>query len=55
VDGVAVGTWGMRRDGGTLEVALEPFAELGAETMAAIHAEVADIGRFEGTRAELVP
>jgi DNA glycosylase AlkZ-like len=55
VDGVAVGTWSMRRGGGALEVALEPFAELGAETMAAIHAEVTDIGRFEGTRAELVP
>jgi hypothetical protein len=48
VDGVAVGTWGMRRKAGTVEVELNPFARLDPETTAAIRAEVQDIKRFEG-------
>ena len=47
VDGVAVGTWGMRRKGGTVEVELNPFGELDHETTAAIRAEISDIERFE--------
>jgi hypothetical protein len=48
VDGVAAGTWGMRRKAGTVEVELNPFARLDPETTAAIRAEVQDIKRFEG-------
>jgi hypothetical protein len=48
VDGVAVGTWGVRRKAGTVEVELNPFARLDPETTAAIRAEVQDIKRFEG-------
>ena len=47
VDGVAMGTWAARRKGGTVEVELNPFGSLDAETRAAITAEVADIERFE--------
>jgi hypothetical protein len=48
VDGVAVGTWSMRRKGGSVEVEVDPFAELDRETTAAITAEIEDIERFEG-------
>lgn len=48
VDGVAVGTWGMRRRGGKVDVELNPFGELDDETTAAIRGEVQDIERFEG-------
>jgi hypothetical protein len=47
VDGAAVGTWSMRRKGGTVEVELEPFGRLDAEVMAAVGAEIEDIERFE--------
>jgi hypothetical protein len=53
VDGVAAGTWGLRRTGGAARVALNPFGELDDATMRAIEAEVADIGRFEGVPATL--
>jgi hypothetical protein len=48
VDGVAVGTWSIRRTGGTPQVELDPFDELDRETAAAIRAEISDIERFEG-------
>jgi hypothetical protein len=53
VDGVAAGTWGLRRTGGAARVALDPFRELDADTIRAIEAEVTDIGRFEGCPATL--
>lgn len=48
VDGVAAGTWSARRKAGSIEVGLEPFAELDPEITAALEAEVADVKRFEG-------
>jgi hypothetical protein len=53
VDGAAVGAWTSKRSGSTTRVELEPFAELDSETLAAIEAEVADVGRFEGAEASL--
>jgi hypothetical protein len=47
VDGAAVGTWGMRRKGGTVEVELNPFGRLDAQATAAIEEEISDIERFE--------
>lgn len=47
VDGVAAGTWSVRRRGGSIEVELEPFGKLDAEVAAALETEVADIQRFE--------
>jgi hypothetical protein len=47
VDGVALGTWSMRRKGGSVEVELKPFGELDDDTTAAIRAEIGDIERFE--------
>jgi DNA glycosylase AlkZ-like len=48
VDGVAVGTWGVRRKGRSVEVELSPFDELDADITAATRAEISDIERFEG-------
>ena len=48
VDGVAVGTWGVRRKGGGVEVELSPFGDLDADVDKAVRAEVEDIRRFEG-------
>jgi hypothetical protein len=50
-DGVAIGTWRLRRHGGMLRIELEPFAGLDAATRRALDAEIADIGRFEGIPA----
>jgi hypothetical protein len=47
VDGVAVGTWGMRRKKGSVEVELSPFGDLDANVGEAIRGEVEDIQRFE--------
>jgi len=48
VDGVAVGTWGMRRrKGSEVEVELSPFRELDAGVEEAARGEVEDIQRFE--------
>ena len=55
VGGRGVGTWGMRRERGTLWIELKPFAALDPATTEAVEAEVADIGRFEGIPATLVP
>jgi winged helix DNA-binding protein len=48
VDGVAVGTWAMRRSRGSIEVEVNPFSELDADVDEAVRAEVEDIRRFEG-------
>jgi DNA glycosylase AlkZ-like len=47
VDGVAVGTWSIRRKGAEIRVELDPFEALDDETMAAVRAEVQDVERFE--------
>jgi hypothetical protein len=47
VDGVAVGTWSVRRKARAVQVELNPFEELDEETAAAIGAEVEDVERFE--------
>jgi len=54
VDGVAAGTWRLRRGGTALKVELEPFTDLDSAVAEALAAEVADVGRFEGRPAELV-
>ncbi len=48
VDGVAVGTWGMKRKRDSIEVDPSPFADLDAGVREAIRAEVQDVRRFEG-------
>lgn len=48
VDGVAVGTWGLRRKGGAVEVEVSSFGELDADVEEAVRGEVEDIRRFEG-------
>jgi Winged helix DNA-binding domain len=48
VDGVAAGTWSMRRSGARLDVRLEPFTGLDAADREALKAEAADVARFEG-------
>jgi hypothetical protein len=47
VDGVAAGTWSLRRKRRSRTIELEPFEDLDPETAAALDAEVADIDRFE--------
>jgi hypothetical protein len=47
VDGLAVGTWGVRRSGGSVEVELSPFGRLDADVEEAMRGEVEDIKRFE--------
>ena len=54
IDGVAVGTWRLRRGGSALKVEVEPFAPLDAAVAQAIAAEAIDVGRFEGKAEELV-
>ena len=46
VDGIAVGTWTMRR-GGRLAVAIDFFSRVPAEAAAALEADTADMERFE--------
>ena len=47
VDGLAAGTWRIRRRGGRVEVAIEPFAALTPAAARALRAEAADVERFE--------
>lgn len=47
VDGVAVGTWSIRRKGAEIRVELDPFEDLDDETTAATREEIQDIERFE--------
>jgi hypothetical protein len=51
VDGRFVGTWASKRSGKRLAVTIEPFAPLAPEIEAAVEAEIADLGRFEGLAA----
>jgi hypothetical protein len=53
VDGVAAGTWRLRRAGSALQVEAHPFAELDPPLAKAIAAEAVDVGRFEGRPARL--
>ena len=48
VRGAAVGTWRLRRAGRWLEAELHPFGQLPRPVLAAVEAELHDIGRFEG-------
>jgi Winged helix DNA-binding domain len=47
VDGVAAGTWSMRRRSDRVDVAIEPFAALAPGAARALRAEAADVERFE--------
>jgi hypothetical protein len=47
VDGVAVGTWSVRRGKGAVEVEVSPFGGLDADVEEAMRGEVEDIRRFE--------
>ncbi|MGH2952125.1 MAG: DNA glycosylase AlkZ-like family protein, partial [Solirubrobacterales bacterium] len=53
VDGRFVGLWSSKRSGDRLTITLEPFEAIDDDVVAAIEAEVADIGRFEGLSAAL--
>ncbi len=48
VDGVAMGTWGMRRKGSSVEIELDLFESPDEALTTAIRAEIEDIQRFEG-------
>jgi len=48
VDGVAVGTWSIRRQGRKFQVTVDPFESLDADTATAVSAEIRDVERFEG-------
>lgn len=47
VDGLAVGTWGLRRRPGGSSVTIEPFSQLDPAVATALEAEAADVTRFE--------
>jgi hypothetical protein len=49
VDGVAVGTWSMRRRDDRVDVEIEPFAALAPTAARALRAEAADVARFMST------
>ncbi len=53
VDGRTVATWSSKRSGKRLSVRVEPFEPLDPGLDAALAAEVADVGRFEGVEAAL--
>jgi hypothetical protein len=53
-DGEVLGLWGLKRDKGRLQVALDPFEPLDAEVEEAIAAEIDDIARFEGAPCAMV-
>jgi DNA glycosylase AlkZ-like len=48
VDGVAVGTWSLKRKGGSIDVELDPFEPLDETLTAAMEEEIQDVERFEG-------
>jgi hypothetical protein len=48
VDGVAAATWGLRRQGGSVAVTVNPFEPLDAAGREAVAAEIKDVARFEG-------
>jgi hypothetical protein len=51
IDGIAAGTWSMKKLKGRVEVDVEPFRALAQREKAGIDAEASDIGRFLGTTA----
>jgi hypothetical protein len=53
VDGRAIGTWKLRRQKSSVDVALVPFEELASEIQHGLEAEVQDIARFLGMPARL--
>ena len=48
VDGVAAGTWSVRRTAGRIAVSVAPFRPLPSNAVAALRAEVQDVAHFEG-------
>ena len=52
-DGLAVATWSLTRRAAAVEVAVEPFGELGDPVLAGLDAEVSDLGRFLESPARL--
>jgi hypothetical protein len=48
VDGVAAGTWSVRRMGDRIAVKVAPFRPLSSDAAAALRAEAQDVARFEG-------
>jgi hypothetical protein len=50
VDGLAVGTWSVRRRDGRVTVDVEPFAALAPGAARALRAEARDVERFESVR-----
>jgi hypothetical protein len=54
VDGLAAGTWRMRRRRGPVDVLVEPFGTLPDGARPALEREVADLGRFLGAETRLV-
>ena len=53
VDGVAAGTWSLKRRRDGLVVNLEPFESLSLEVKHALESEVQDLGRFYESDATL--
>jgi winged helix DNA-binding protein len=51
-DGVAVGTWKLRRTGGRAKVQVAELERLDGATRSAISEEIADVARFEGLRSD---
>jgi len=54
VDGLAAGVWRLARRSGRTQLILRPFAPLNGDVLAALAEEVAGVGRFLETTAELV-
>jgi Winged helix DNA-binding domain len=55
VDGRVLGLWSTRRRASRLELALAPFGRLPRAVREGVEAEAADLGRFLGTRVQVVP
>jgi hypothetical protein len=52
VDGVAAGTWGLKKRGKKVDIELEPFRPLGTHEKKGTKEEVEDIGEFLGAPVE---
>jgi len=53
IDGVAAGTWRLRRAARSAVAEVTPFAPLAPEVLAALEAEARDVGRFVGLETRL--
>ena len=51
VDGLAVGTWSLRRDGERLSIDIDPFGSLAHAERAALDADAEDVARFLGPKS----